>query len=262
MHWSGLNRISEAILLTKEPLLIDAIVRKSKPMSLPSPAFAGDSAAVEALFESWMPLLHRRARRLLRNREDSEDAMQDALLLAFRNLGQFEGRSQFATWMHTIMANTARNLIRRQKVRPMASYAIVEDSNGAKEPFTVQLPCSDSNPEREYQRKESAQTVSRILAALPPRARRMMRMYEIEGRDTKEIAEELGVRVGTVKSQLHRARQMLKSSVGTTKRYVRNGTRLRAAVLGRAGATIKRAGRIRTIRACAAPQAQRRFVQH
>jgi DNA-directed RNA polymerase specialized sigma24 family protein len=90
----------------------------------------------------------------------------------------------------------------------------------------------------------------------------MMRMYEIEGRDTKEIAEELGVGVGTVKSQLHRARQILKSSVGTTKRYVRSGTRLRAAVLGRAGATIGRDNHRGTIGHCVIPKPQSRFAQH
>jgi RNA polymerase sigma-70 factor, ECF subfamily len=204
--------------------LIQAIDRKTQTNSFPPPGFAGDSAAVERLFESWMPLLHQRARRLLRNREDSEDAMQDALLLAFRKLGQFEGRSQFATWMHTIMVNTVKGLIRKQKRRPVA-YAIVEDANGTQEPFTVQLPCSDSNPEREYQRNETAQTVSRILGALPPRAQRMMRMYGIEGRDTKEIAEELGVGVGTVKSQLHRARRMMRISIERTSCKVDDRTR-------------------------------------
>src|SRR5580658_4879231 len=68
-------------------------------------AMEGDRAAIDALFVPCIPRLRRVTARFLSNQQDSEDALQDGLLLAFRHLGRFEGRAQFSTWLHSIVVN-------------------------------------------------------------------------------------------------------------------------------------------------------------
>ena len=83
---------------------------------------------LDHLFASCMPRLRQAARQMLRNPQDCEDALQEGLLLAFRNLNQFQGRSQFSTWLHSIVRNAARTQVRRKKCRPQCSWE--EFSNG------------------------------------------------------------------------------------------------------------------------------------
>jgi len=74
---------------------------------------------VNELFASCMPGLARAARRMMRNSQDSEDVLQESLLAAFRNLGQFQGRSKFSTWVYSIIKNTARMYLRRTGSHPL-----------------------------------------------------------------------------------------------------------------------------------------------
>jgi len=203
-------RRSEPVL--PEGFLSDAIeleVELQRAAHLP---VSEDGDDVERLFESCMPLLVWRARRLLPNREDSEDALQDALLRAYRNFGQFQGRSQFITWVQSIMVNSARSLLRKQRVR-VQGHAISEDIHTIDRIGSPQLPPSDANPERDCLQSERARMVSKILERLPRRTQRILHLYEVEGRSTKDIGRMLGVTSGTVKSQLHRTRRMLAVSV-------------------------------------------------
>lgn len=90
---------------------------------LQNTALPADMSASELnhLFASCMPRLQRTARRLLRNFEDSEDALQEGLSLAYKNLKQFQGRSQFSTWLHSIVTNSARTHVRKMWCRPQCS---------------------------------------------------------------------------------------------------------------------------------------------
>src|SRR5579862_4730736 len=81
----------------------------------------GDRKAVDLLFASHIPQLRRTAAWMLPNPADSEDALQDGLLLAYRHLNQFQGRAKFSTWLHRIVINAALENIRRQKSKPTTS---------------------------------------------------------------------------------------------------------------------------------------------
>src|ERR1700690_4233556 len=90
-----------------------------------------NGAELDNLFASCIPRLHRTARLMLRDPQDSEDAVQEGLLLAFRNLSQFQGRSSFSTWLHSILRNVARTHYRRMKCRPKCS--LEEELSNVKE---------------------------------------------------------------------------------------------------------------------------------
>src|SRR5579862_2706478 len=81
----------------------------------------GDRQAVDLLFATCLPQLRRTAAWMLSNSADSEDALQDGLLLAYRHLNQFQGRAKFSTWLHRIVINAALENIRRQKSKPTTS---------------------------------------------------------------------------------------------------------------------------------------------
>ena len=150
---------------------------------------------------------------LLPIREDGEDAVQDALLLGYRKLHQFRGEAQFSTWMHSILFNAARSLLRRQKAR-LSTLPIEGEIEGEDTPRS-QISIADHrpNPEEEFRRAETFRLVSQLLKALPPSYQAVVALCEIEGLGVKEAAERLNRRAGTVKSQLHRARRLISKQV-------------------------------------------------
>ncbi len=194
---------------------------------------------LEVLFESSLPMLHRCARRMLRNREDSEDALQDAMLLAFRNIARFEGRAQFGTWVHMILLNSVRNMARRKRTRPQATVEIEPGEGGLHPRFTEWLTAKQADPESQYLEGEAQALLHKLLQQLPPRSRRMLEMYELEGLGVQEIAARMRVRPGTVKSQMHRARRFLVARRNSPAGDNRVGSRKRTRPSGDGILTVK-----------------------
>jgi len=168
----------------------------------------GDPAALEQLFASWMPRLYRAATHMLRNPEDSEDAMQDALLSAFQNLGQFEGRAKFTTWMYSILLNTVRAKLRKRKSHPETCSIDPDSAEDDLRPFAVALIDTRPSPEQECAREEKDRIFAELFQKLPVPYQTVIRLCDLEEMGQKEAAERLGLPLGTVKCQLHRARRL------------------------------------------------------
>lgn len=162
-------------------------------------------------FASAIPRLHRAASRLLRNPEDSEDAMQDTLLSAFQNLGQFEGRAQFSTWIHSILLNTIRARARKQKSRPETLSIEAEFPEPEQKRFVAALIDTHCSPEQECAGEEESRIAAEIFQSLPAPYQTVIRLCDLQELGREEAAAQLGLPVGTVKCQLHRARRMLTS---------------------------------------------------
>jgi|ERR1700691_4888451 len=193
----------------------------------PFPGSAGhaENVPLNEIFASCIPQLRKTAERLTRNREDSEDVLQDALLSGFQNIHQFQRRAKFSTWMHIILCNSVRSMWRRQRCRPMSSSLDLEAEE-------EHLNFADDNtgggpdPEKEYRRRESSRIVSELLEELPPKYREVFWLCKIEELKVTEAAEKLGVPVGTVKARVYRARRMIEKSVNN--RNVSQQARLRS----------------------------------
>jgi RNA polymerase sigma-70 factor, ECF subfamily len=171
----------------------------------------GDATDVNRLFAGYVPRLQRVAARILGNQQDSEDALQEGLLSAFRHLSQFRGDARFATWMYTIVANAAKEKLRRRRSRPPISS--LDEPLSEDEHLYVSDTVADPTfaLEEEYERKEKRRILEKTLQQLSPTLRSIVRMYDLEGMRMKEIASRLGLSISALKTQHFRAkRQILK----------------------------------------------------
>ena len=181
----------------------------------------GDEQAVEALFRRYHRPLFQTALRVLGNTEDAEDALQDGLLSAYRNLKRFEGRSQFSTWLTRIVINAALMRRRSAKARPAVSLdeAPREEELPASERFADDGP----TPEQVFESTEIREMISENLDELSPLLRTAFVLREVQGYSTGEAAKKLGVTENTLKARLWRARQQLAERLGRRLRRMKDG---------------------------------------
>ena len=170
-------------------------------------ARAGDSAAFECLVMPHWDALLRVTQRILRNREDAEDAVQTALLDAFRNLNGFHGRSQFSSWITRIAMNAALMRLRVSRRKKETSLEDVTETGEARTRF---YPVETSlNPEQEYLSKEGRALLEEGLKKLRPIYIEVLHLHNVQELSATETARLLDVPLGTVKARLHRARTKL-----------------------------------------------------
>jgi RNA polymerase sigma-70 factor (ECF subfamily) len=154
------------------------------------------------------PSFYRCALRLLGNRADAEDAVQEALLAAHKHLHQFRGQSQMSTWVTTIVCNCARMQLRR---RPRQTHILLDEQIGDEEGYLLSERLADArpSPEDECRNSELAAHLRKCTALLSPSLRRTFQLRVLDGLSIFETAQVLGVPTGTIKAQLGRARTNL-----------------------------------------------------
>lgn len=169
-------------------------------------ARAGDAAAFGSLVMPHRDAILRLAHRILRNREDAEDAVQTAFLDALRHLDTFQGRSRFSSWLTRIALNAAFMRLRATRRRPETSLdEMVEGENAARLQVVEMRP----NPEQECSAKEIRVLLGKAFERLGPCYAEVLHMHHVQELSAREAARILGVPVGTVKARLHRARSRL-----------------------------------------------------
>jgi len=151
----------------------------------------------------------RLAFRITRNQEDAEDAQQEALLKAHRNLDQFQGRSRFTTWISRIAINEALMCLRKRR---SAVYVPLEDAMPEDEatPSNFELHSNIQDPETAYSQKELRKMLTNAIAELRPLHREVFLLRAVESLSVVETAKALQVSVSTVKTRMRRARRELK----------------------------------------------------
>jgi RNA polymerase sigma-70 factor, ECF subfamily len=154
-----------------------------------------------------LPRFRRIAMRWLGNHEDAEDAVQDAMLSAFKHIADFEGRAQMSTWLTAVVLNAVRMQIRR---RPRGQMLSLDRSSKEGESPTISELLVDPRPtpDQTVEQRQLHQIVTKLTASLPP-AQRAALLIRQQDRSLKETAEILGAPVGTVKAQLARGRAKL-----------------------------------------------------
>jgi RNA polymerase sigma-70 factor, ECF subfamily len=174
-------------------------------------AIGGEQGTVqqlEQILASGLPSLYRRAYRILGNAADAEDAVQDALLAAYKHLDQFKRQSQLSTWLMAIVLNCARVQLRRRR---RYVHVSLEESTGELQPVSVSEQLADHrpNPEHEFIEFELKARLTHLYGQLSPTLRRTFQLREIDGLSIRETARILGIPSGTVKARSARARQKL-----------------------------------------------------
>lgn len=150
---------------------------------------------------------------LLRNRSDAEEITQDTFIRAHRGLANFRGDSSLATWLHRIAVNLARNrywyFFRRRRHATLSLDCPLGDEGDST--FTDLVASESPDPAREAATGEFATLVSDCMERLEPRHREILTLRNLLHRPYEEIAETLGINVGTVKSRIARARENLRA---------------------------------------------------
>jgi RNA polymerase sigma-70 factor (ECF subfamily) len=190
-------------------------------------AIAGNAGAQEQLFKTHTPRLFRTAFAVLRNKEDAEDAVQDSWYRAYRNLGSFQGRSAFSTWLTRIAMNSALMRRRRKKVRTEASLDEILDNHS--ESILDRAVDERPNPEQACLAIEVKALIEGQIRELPPGMRGAFRLREVEGFSATETVEALGIHNSALKSRLSRARQRL---AGALEQSILRPARIQAAISG------------------------------
>jgi len=180
----------------------------------------GDHQAVETLFRRYQRPLFQTALRVLGNTEDAEDALQDGLLSAYRNLKRFEGRSQFSTWLTRIVINAA--LMRRRSAKARPAVSLDEPPREDELPAAERFADDGLTPEQVFENTEIREMLSENLDQLSPLLRTAFVLREVQGYSTGEAAKKLGVTENTLKARLWRARHQLAERLGRRLRRMRD----------------------------------------
>lgn len=186
---------------------INSIFITEEEATLLAAAWNGDSAAFERLIMPHWDGLFRMTQRILRNREDAEDAVQTAFLDAFRNLKHFHGRSRFSSWLTRIAMNAA--FMRLRVSRRKMEISIDDSTDASKAHARVQIVETRLNPEQEYLSNEARVLLAKGLEKLKPRYVEVLHLRNVQQLSARETARILDLPVGTVKARLHRARTTL-----------------------------------------------------
>lgn len=150
------------------------------------------------LYERYASSLYAVCFRYCKNREEAQDVLHEGFIKAIKNLHNFEGKGSFEGWLRRIMVNTSLELFRKNK-----HLSVVEDIENADE----------HSIESKALENMSANELLQLVNALPAGFKVVFNLYAIEGFSHKEIADQLGISVGTSKSQLSRARVSLQNMI-------------------------------------------------
>jgi RNA polymerase sigma-70 factor, ECF subfamily len=165
----------------------------------------------DGLLPHILPRFRRMAMRWLRHPEDAEDAVQDAVLSAFRHLAHFDGRSQMSTWLTAILRNAVRmQLRRRPRVR---MHALAGNPEKERPSLLETLADPRPTPEQSLERRELCELVRRLRGTLPRSQQVALNLRIQDDFSIKELADRLGAPEGTVKAQLARGRANLTARV-------------------------------------------------
>src|ERR1700730_3671239 len=171
-------------------------------------AKSGHSAAFGELYHRLKRRVFHLAQRIMRNHEDAEDALQEAFQLAFVHLHDFQGDARFSTWLSRIAINVA--LMKLRKKARKVEISIDEHSESDDMSIQDTVPDLALNPEQDCLLRERSRILRKALAELRPSARRVLELYELEGRSMREIAEGLGISVAALKARIFHARPKMR----------------------------------------------------
>ena len=176
----------------------------------------GDAGAFEQLVTRYWDRIYGMVHQLLRNQQDAEEVTQDAFIRAHRGLVNFRGDSAFSTWLYQIATNLARNRYwywwRRKRDKSISFDAPVSGDNDTT--LAELIPAEQETPEDATVTKEFVTRIAECMDNLNEKHREILVLRNVRNLAYEEIAEILGISVGTVKSRIARARESLREQLG------------------------------------------------
>jgi RNA polymerase sigma-70 factor (ECF subfamily) len=152
--------------------------------------------------------------RMLRDREQAEDLAQETFVRVFNNIGRYDPKYKFSSWIFKIATNLTIDHIRKKEVATVSidgsRYAVTSDEIEAS---TITVASDDENPEELLEAKELGESIEGAIGALRAEYRTAILLRHVEGREYQEIADIMGLPLGTVKTFIHRARHELRAKL-------------------------------------------------
>ncbi len=178
-----------------------------RELEIMAAAQAGSAVAFDELQRMYSSRLFKTVFRITRNREDAEDALQDAFLRAYVALPHFEGRSSVYSWLTRIAVNSALMILRRRRSRPEA--LLISSSEGEDGYVAMEIKDSAPDPEQVCDLRQRCKHLSHAIRKLEPKLRAPIEIQLAGELSMKDIAEALNLSIAAVKARLYRARTRL-----------------------------------------------------
>ncbi len=175
--------------------LIDAATQKN------------DESAYAELMNRYRKPVYHMILKMVRNVDDAEDLTIEAFAKAFKNLHKFKKDYTFSTWLFRIATNNSIDFIRKKKLETLSLNTSFSDDNG--EAVTIDVKDNDLDPQEKAIKSQKIELIQMFVTKLPPKYQRLVRLRYFQEFSYDEIAKELDAPLGTVKAQLHRARELM-----------------------------------------------------
>lgn len=172
---------------------------------------AGDVAAFDHLILKYRERVYAMIYNMTSNREDAADLTQDAFIKAFQSINRFQGQSSFFTWLYRIAINSALTHIRKNKLRSFFSFDKVHEDSSVSE--IINQLTDKKDVQREVFVTELQEKLNEAMQKLSIPHRTVVTLFEIDGLSHEEIADIVDCSVGTVRSRLHYAKQLLQAEL-------------------------------------------------
>lgn len=178
----------------------------------------GDEQAFAELMERYKRPVYHMILKMIRNTDDAEDLTIEAFAKAFKNLHKFKKDYTFSTWLFRIATNNTIDFIRKKKLNTFSLNTSFTDDGG--ESVTIDVEDRNLNPQEETIKGQKIELVRMFVSKLPPKYQRLVRLRYFDELSYDEIAKTLDAPLGTVKAQLHRARELMYDLVKDKKRHI------------------------------------------
>ncbi|MDN4166550.1 sigma-70 family RNA polymerase sigma factor [Cytophagales bacterium LB-30] len=166
-----------------------------------------DEQAYAELMKRYKKPVYHMILKMVRNVDDAEDLTIEAFAKAFKNLHRFKKDYTFSTWLFRIATNNSIDFIRKKKLDTFSIHASFKDDNG--DAVGIDVQDENLNPQEETIKTEKIQIMRTFVDKLPPKYQRLVKLRYFDELSYEEIATELEAPLGTVKAQLHRARELM-----------------------------------------------------
>ena len=176
---------------------------------------AGDCAAFRVIVEKYQNLLFDLALRLIGNRQDAEDLVQESFVRIYRSLPGFDSDRKFLNWAYSITLNLARNQLRRRSLLKFLSLDFSPD-HGADAASGPEAPDREGGPPQLLEKAAFARDFERAVAGLPLPLKEVFVLFYFHENDVRSIAEALGITENAVKLKLMRGRKFVQSKISAT----------------------------------------------
>ena len=213
------NLVQTPTLSSSNPHRLPSTVAREDEHLLVAAAKGGDAAAFEELVNRYERKIFRLTMNITRNREDAEDAMQDAFIKAYSHLDKFHEDSRFYTWLVRIAANEALMRLRKRRPNQISLDEPIETDDDF---IPQQIEDWGPSPEQRFAQTEMRDILRGVIEELTPDFRIVFVLRDVEGLSTEETAEAVGISEAAVKSRLLRARLKLRQKLD---RHFRKGVK-------------------------------------